>query len=60
MTLDMKRHNKNINIRVDELTLAYLEYLCNRTGYHISKSEMIRRLIESEYEWAIDVDKRNE
>lgn len=65
MTLDigMKRNrkqNRYLNIRVNDTFIQQLNYLRNRSGYLISKSEVIRRIVEDEYNWAVDLDRRSE
>lgn len=56
----IRKLNKYLNIRVDDTFLKQLNYLCNRTGYKISKSDIIRRIVRDEYWCALDIDFRNE
>lgn len=63
MTVDMRRNrkqNRYLNIRVNDTFIQQLNYLRNRSGYLISKSEVIRRIVEDEYNWAVDLDRRSE
>lgn len=60
MTLDMKKQDKWLHIRVNQVFLDQLKYLCNRSGYRISKSEIIRKLVNDEFIQCFLLDKRSE
>ena len=64
MTLDMKKKLRTqdhyLNIRVSEKFIKQLNYLCYRTCPPRSKSDVIRKLIDDEYWWALKVDFTNE
>lgn len=56
----MKKQDKWLHIRVNQVFLDQMKYLCNRSGYRVSKSEIIRKLVKDEFIKCFVLDKQSE